>query len=82
MEEVRNFFAARGIGTSELAKGLVIHEVCLKYISTKYYDHIFCVAGAWSSNSFLSLGRLLLCKAFSQVPLSNQLRPVSNQSDI
>ena len=28
MEEVRSFFAARGIGTSELAKGLVIHEVC------------------------------------------------------
>ena len=28
MEEVKSFFAARGIGTSELAKGLVIHEVC------------------------------------------------------
>ena len=28
MEEVKTFFAARGIGTSELAKGLVIHEVC------------------------------------------------------
>ena len=28
MEEVKHFFAARGIGTSELAKGLVIHEVC------------------------------------------------------
>jgi len=27
MEEVKRFFAARGIGTSELAKGLVIHEV-------------------------------------------------------
>ena len=25
------------------------------------------VAGAWSSNSVFSLGRLLLCKAFSQV---------------
>ena len=30
MEEVRTFIAARGIGTSELAKGLVIHEVCSK----------------------------------------------------
>ena len=28
MEEAKRFFAARGIGTSELAKGLVIHEVC------------------------------------------------------
>ena len=28
MEEVKHFFAARGIGASELAKGLVIHEVC------------------------------------------------------
>ena len=30
------------------------------------------VAGARSSNTFLGLGWLLLCKAFSQVPVSNQ----------
>merc|ERR1719347_909840 len=27
MEEIKSFFASRGLGTSELAKGLVIHEV-------------------------------------------------------
>ena len=27
MDEVKKFFTARGIGTSDLAKGLVVHEV-------------------------------------------------------
>ena len=36
------------------------------------------VAGAWSSNTVFSLGRLLLCKAFSQVT-SNETLCVSDR---
>ena len=40
MEEVKRFFAARGIGTSELAKGLVIHEVW--FYKKSFWFKIFC----------------------------------------
>ena len=33
MEEIKSFFTSRGLGTSELAKGLVIHEVDLLFFS-------------------------------------------------
>ena len=52
---------------------------------SKCYDHISLkqnyVAGAWSSNTVFSLGRLLLCKAFSQVPVSNQSKQSWLQAD-
>ena len=53
MDEVKKFFTARGIGTSDLAKGLVVHEVnftisCVNNIGgsiTYNYMHLLQVLG-------------------------------------
>ena len=40
MEEIKSFFTSRGLGTSELAKGLVIHEVPSSFQTASEYEKI------------------------------------------
>ena len=40
MEEIKSFFTSRGLGTSELAKGLVIHEVPSSFQTASEYGKI------------------------------------------
>ena len=68
MEEIKSFFTSRGLGTSELAKGLVIHEVDLLFFSNlpdeSEENHI---SGAWGCHYVLSLGRMLFLETLGQV---------------
>ena len=68
MEEIKSFFTSRGLGTSELAKGLVIHEVPTFCQNASEYEKItFQVLGvailfsAWGGCYFLRPSARFLC---------------------